>query len=371
MGVEVSRRGFLAGAAGFGLAMSAGRIARGAEPRPTLRFRPLDLKLAHRWTIARGSTDGKRNGLLSLEAEGTTGFGEAAPNVRYGQSFETAEAAFGRVVKATEGLSPWEHRAWLERAEQAAGPDSEVVAALDMALWDWKGKRVGKPVHALLGVPSDRMAVTTYSIGIDTLEVMKAKVKEAAAYPQLKVKLGTANDEDIVRGLRAITDKPIRVDANEGWKTADEAIRKIAFLESQHIEFVEQPLPAARNSEMRAVKAASHLPLVADESVLHPGDVAPLVGLFDGLNVKLAKCGGITRACELAAVGRALGFKLMLGCMVESSLGIAAAIAVAPLFDWLDIDGNLLLAADPFRGLAIREGRWRLPDAPGLGVVAV
>jgi len=135
------------------------------------------------------------------------------------------------------------------------------------------------------------------------------------------------------------------------------------------IEFVEQPLPASENARMKPVKAASPLPIVADESVLHPPDIPPLVGLFDGINVKLAKCGGITRAWEMAALGRALGFKLMLGCMIESSAGIAAGVAVAPLFDWLDLDGNLLISNDPFRGLSIVNGKWRLPSGPGLGVV--
>ncbi|MDD1633589.1 MAG: dipeptide epimerase, partial [Methylococcaceae bacterium] len=294
---------------------------------------------------------------------------EAAANVRYGQSWESGEAAFARVKKAVEGVSPWEHRAWLERAETEAGGDSQIVAALDMALWDWKGKKLGAPVHRLLGVPADRMAVTTFTIGLDTPEVMQKKVKEGEAYPSLKVKVGLPADEENVRAIRAVTDKPIRVDANEGWQTPEEAVSRIRWLAAMGIEFVEQPMPASKNAAMKAVKAASPLPLVADESVLHPADIPSLVGLFDGINVKLAKCGGITRACEMAAIGRALGFKLMLGCMIESSLGIAAGVAVAPLDDWLDLDGNLLISNDPFRGLAIENGRWKEPAGPGLGVV--
>jgi len=238
-----------------------------------------------------------------------------------------------------------------------------------MALWDWKGKKLGAPVHRLLGMPADRMAVTTYSIGIDAAAEMQKKVKEGEKYPFLKVKVGLENDEENVRAIRAVTTKPIRVDANEGWKSADEAIAKIQWLATMGIEFVEQPLPAAKNAEMKAVKAASPLPLVADESVLHAPDVAALVGLFDGINVKLAKCGGITRAYELAALGKALGFRLMLGCMIESSVGIAAGVAVAPLYEWLDLDGNLLISNDPWKGLMITGGKWKLPEGPGLGVV--
>ncbi len=351
-----------------GLAAAAPAKAAAAAGA-TLSLAPMLLKLRHTWTISRGSSDEKKNGLLTLASGGITGYGETAANKRYGQSWESGEAAFAKVKAACEGLSPWEHLAWLERAEEAAGGDSQVVAALDMALWDWKGKAVGQPVWKLLGVPTGRMAQTTFSIGIDTAEVMKEKVKEAAPYPLLKVKVGLPTDEENVTAIRSVTKKPIRVDANEGWATPEEALKKIAWLKTMGVDFVEQPLPAARNAEMKAVKGAAVLPLVADESVLHVKDVPSLVGLFDGVNAKLAKCGGITRAYELAALGRALGFKLMLGCMIESSLGIAAAVAVAPLYDWLDLDGNLLVANDPWKGLTLTDGRWELPAAPGLGVV--
>ena len=335
----------------------------------TLDLKPMLLKLRHTWTIARGSSDEKKNGLLTLTSAGITGYGETAANKRYGQSWESGEAAFAKVKEACAGLSPWEHLAWLEKAEAVAGGDSQVVAALDMALWDWKGKAVGQPVWKLLGVPTGRMAQTTFSIGIDTPEAMKEKVNEAAPYPLLKVKVGLPGDETNVTAIRSVTKKPIRVDANEGWATAEEAITKIAWLKTMGVEFVEQPLPVAKNAEMKAVRAGSALPLVADESVLHVADVPALVGLFDGVNAKLAKCGGITRAYELAALGRALGLRLMLGCMIESSLGIAAGIAVAPLYEWLDLDGNLLVANDPWKGLALKDGRWDLPSGPGLGVV--
>ncbi|HQR47407.1 MAG TPA: dipeptide epimerase [Thermoanaerobaculia bacterium] len=376
---DLSRRSLLSTSA----ALAAGaflpeavRTSQAAAAAPaaggaTLSLAPLELKLTHTWTISRSSSNEKKNGLLTLAAGGVTGYGEAAANVRYGQSWESGEAAFARVKKAVEGLSPWEHLVWLERAEKEAGGDSQIVAALDMALWDWKGKKLGAPVHRLLGMPEDRMAVTTFTIGIDTPEVMQKKVAEGEKYPSLKVKVGLPTDEQNVRAIRAVTAKPIRVDANEGWQTPEEAIARIGWLAGMGVEFVEQPMPASKNAAMKAVKAASPLPLVADESVLHPPDIPSLVGLFDGINVKLAKCGGITRACEMAAIGRALGFKLMLGCMIESSLGIAAGVAVAPLYDWLDLDGNLLISNDPFKGLTIVDGRWREPAGPGLGVVRV
>jgi L-alanine-DL-glutamate epimerase-like enolase superfamily enzyme len=377
MSASLSRRDLLAVSGSLAASALLPSIAAAATPKAaaatgvTLDLKPMLLKLRHTWTISRSSSDEKKNGLLTLASAGITGYGETAANKRYGQSWESGEAAFAKVKAACAGLSPWEHLAWLERAEAVAGGDSQVVAALDMALWDWKGKAVGQPVWKLLGVPTGRMAQTTFSIGIDTAEAMKEKVKEAGPYPLLKVKVGLANDEENVTAIRSVTQKPIRVDANEGWATPEEALAKIAWLKTMGIEFVEQPLPVAKNAEMKAVKAGSVLPLVADESVLHVKDVPSLVGLFDGVNAKLAKCGGITRAYELAALGRALGFKLMLGCMIESSLGIAAAVAVAPLYDWLDLDGNLLVANDPWKGLVLKDGRWDLPSGPGLGVVPV
>jgi L-alanine-DL-glutamate epimerase-like enolase superfamily enzyme len=378
MSASVTRRNLLHGtallASGAFLpraALASQAAATAAGGKASLDLKPLPLKLTHTWTISRNSSTEKKNGLLTLVADGVRGYGEAAANVRYGQSWESGEAAFARIRAAVEGLSPWEHLVWLERAEKEAGGDSQIVAALDMALWDWKGKKLGAPVHRLLGMPTSKMAVTTFTIGIDTAEVMQQKVREGAKYPSLKVKVGLPNDRENVEAIRAVTTKPIRVDANEGWVSAEEAVARIKWLASMGIEFVEQPLPASKNAEMRAVKAASPLPLVGDESVLHPRDIPSLVGLFDGINVKLAKCGGITRAYEMAAIGQALGFKLMLGCMIESSLGIAAGVAVAPLYDWLDLDGNLLISNDPFKGLTIVDGRWREPMGPGLGVVPV
>ena len=377
MSDDLSRRHLIAGSATLAATAlfpeaarsSQAAAAAAATGKPSLTLAPLELKLTHTWTISRNSSNAKKNGLVTLVADGVTGYGEAAANVRYGQSWESGEAAFARVKKAVEGLSPWEHLTWLERAEKEAGGDSQIVAALDTALWDWKGKKLGAPVHRLLGMPTDRMAVTTYSIGIDIAEAMQKKVKEGEKYPSLKVKVGLPNDEENVKAIRAVTKKPIRVDANEGWQTPEEAIGKIRWLATLGIEFVEQPLPSSKNALMKAVKAASPLPLVGDESVLHPSDLPPLVGLFDGINVKLAKCGGITRAYEMAAIGKALGFKLMLGCMIESSVGIAAGVAVAPLYDWLDLDGNLLISNDPFRGISIVDGKWQLPSGPGLGVI--
>jgi L-alanine-DL-glutamate epimerase-like enolase superfamily enzyme len=185
MADDLSRRSLFQGSAALAAGTFLPRTAfssqaaatAAAAGRPSLTLTPLELKLTHTWTISRNSSNAKKNGLVTLVADGVTGYGEAAANVRYGQSWESGEAAFARVKKAVEGLSPWEHLTWLERAEKEAGGDSQIVAALDTALWDWKGKKLGAPIHRLLGMPTDRMAVTTYSIGIDTAEAMQKKVR--------------------------------------------------------------------------------------------------------------------------------------------------------------------------------------------------
>jgi L-alanine-DL-glutamate epimerase-like enolase superfamily enzyme len=376
---SISRRGLILSSAAAGaaaalpealFAQSPSRPSPGPAP-VSLSYRPLVLKLAHTWTIARGSSDEKKNGLLTVTAEGVTGYGEAAANKRWNQSFETSEAAFAKVEKAVAGLSPWDHLTWLEKAEGAAGGDHEVVAALDIALWDWKGKRLGRPVHQLLGVPAHGMPVTTFSIGIDTAEVMKQKTKEAAAYPKLKVKIGLANDEENIAAIRSVSSQALTVDANEGWASVEEARKKILWLNGVKPLYLEQPMPAALDAEMAKLKGLATYPVLADEGVLTAADVAKKAGLFDGVVVKLAKAGGITRSWEQVVVARAVGLKTMCGCMIESSVGIAAGLALGPLFDWLDLDGNLLLAKDPFTGLRIANGVWTMPEGPGLGVTPV
>lgn len=335
---------------------------------PRLDFLPLELPLARAWTIARGTSTAKRNGLLVLEAEGVTGRGEAAPNARYQQSFDTAAEAFERLRGAVAGLSPWEHRRWLEAAEAAAPEEPELVCALDAALWDWKGRRLGRPVWQLLGTPSDRMPVTSFSIGLDEPAALAEKAREAAGFPILKVKMGLGDDEAVLRAIRDATDRTLRVDANEGWRDPNEAARKVAWLAAEGVELVEQPLPADDAEGARVLFANAKIPIVADESAMGAAAVPALAGRFHGVNVKLAKCGGLTRGLEALAVARALGLRVMLGCMIESSLGIAAALPLAPLCDWVDLDGNLLLARDPYVGLRVEGGRWRLPEGPGLGV---
>jgi L-alanine-DL-glutamate epimerase-like enolase superfamily enzyme len=340
----------------------------GASPL-RLTLRPLELALARPWTIARGTSSSKTNALLELEAEGIVGLGEAAPNARYQQSYATVSAAFERIAAALEGRSPNDAAGCLEAAERATG-DRAALAALDMALWDWRGRKLGKPAWDLLGIARAPIAPTSFSIGIDSPDVLREKVRDAGDIPILKIKLGAPEDEANFRAVRAATSKRIRVDANEGWRDRELAASRIEWLASEGVELIEQPLPAADLDGARWLAARSPVPLVADESAPTAREIEAIAGAFHGVNVKLAKCGGLTRAREAIAAARARGLRVMLGCMIESSLGIAAALQLAPLVDWIDLDGNLLLANDPFEGLAHNAGMWRLPTEPGLGVRA-
>jgi L-alanine-DL-glutamate epimerase-like enolase superfamily enzyme len=232
---------------------------------------------------------------------------------------------------------------------------------------DLIGKKLGVPLHAFFGLSTARAPRTSFTIGIDDVRVMMQKVGEAAEYPVLKVKVGTDKDEQVMDAIRSVTEKTLRVDANCAWSPR-EAVRKIATLEKFNIEFVEQPIPPGDVAGMRFVRENVSLPIIADESVKTSVDVEPLAGAVDGINIKLMKCGGLREALKMVHVARSLGMKVMLGCMVESSVGITAAAHVSPAVDYADLDGNLLLAEDPFEGVLVKEGRIVLPDGPGLGV---
>jgi L-alanine-DL-glutamate epimerase-like enolase superfamily enzyme len=252
------------------------------------------------------------------------------------------------------------------RAAAVAGQRS-AEAAVDMALHDLAGHRLGVPLYELFGLDRSQAPQTSFTIGMDAPDVVARKVREAAAYPILKVKMGSADDREVLTAVRDTTDRPVRVDANEGWTPA-EAVERLRWLARMGVEFVEQPLPADQIDQTRALRRQSPLPFYADESVHRAEDIPRLAGAFDGINIKLMKCGGLAEARRMIAVARAHGLKVMLGCMIESSVAITAAAHISPLVDTADLDGNLLLDHDPFSGATVADGRIVLPDLPGLGV---
>jgi L-alanine-DL-glutamate epimerase-like enolase superfamily enzyme len=323
----------------------------------------MELRLRTPFRLSRGTSATRDNVVFEIEAEGSVGRGEAAPIPRYGESADSAAAALEAMAA---GLA--DPRAFADEGPRLAVPGQRAAqAAFDAALHDLAGRRLGIPVRELLGLARRPLPPTSWTIGVDPIPEALEKVASAGAFEVLKLKMGVDGDLELLRAVREATRQTVRVDANEGW-TLDGARERLPELARLGVEFVEQPLPESRIEETRELRRSSPLPLIADESVHDAADVPRLAGAFDGVNVKLAKCGGIAPALRLIAAARAHGMKVLLGCMIESSLGIAAALAVAPLADWIDLDGHLLLAADPFEGLGFAGGRVIPSHRPGLGV---
>jgi L-alanine-DL-glutamate epimerase-like enolase superfamily enzyme len=328
-----------------------------------LRSRRYDLHLRHTFRLARGASNERKNLLLELEHEGLVGLGEAAPIERYGQDWHSAAAAAVTIVDRLEDPAHFFDAA--NRLAPAGQPAAE--AAIDMALRDLVGKRLQAPLYELLGVDPSATPPTSFTIGMDTPEAIVAKVEEAGDYEILKVKMGSDDDRRILEAVRGVTDRPLRVDANEGW-TLEGAVERLEWLQTMGVELVEQPLPEGELESMIELRRLSPLPLIADESVHRASDIPRLAEAFDGINIKLMKCGGLGEALRMIATARSHGMQIMLGCMVESSLAITAAAHLSPLVDYADLDGNLLVTNDPFIGAMVVDGRLVLPEGPGLGV---
>jgi len=300
---------------------------------------------------------------------GLAGLGEGFPDAYYGETPATMAAVFPLLLEAV-GRPDWTAEGLAaagERMDAALGNNGAAKCALDIALHDLAATRAGRPLHAFLGLPAD-IPPTDFTLGIDAPDVVAERARRAARFPALKVKLGGSADLATLEAVRAVYAGAIRVDANTAW-TLEEALAILPELERLGVELVEQPFPARRHDLLRALQARSPLPIVADESAVAIGDLDPLIGVVAGINVKLAKCGGVGPAKRMLERARALGFRTFLGCMEETSVGIAASAAVASLAEWVDLDGCLLLGEDPFEGLELGDDcRWRLGPAPGLGL---
>ncbi|HEV2396505.1 MAG TPA: dipeptide epimerase [Candidatus Sulfotelmatobacter sp.] len=328
------------------------------------------LNLRHTWTTTMSSSQYRDTIHVRLTSDGVTGVGEGAPIVRYHENAEDGAKAIASITAALEAANLWQYEKLMEQISQEMSGQFAAKAALDVALMDWIGQKMNVPLYRLFGLDAADTPVTTFSIGIDTPEITKQKVREAEAFPVLKIKVGLATDEPTIEAVRSVTKKPLRVDANEGWKDKEEAVRKINWLETQGVEFVEQPMPAEMIEETRWVRKRVHLPLIADEAAVSARAIPGLIDAYDGVNVKLDKCGGIQQSLRMIYVAKSLGMKTMLGCMVSSSVSVTAAAHLSPLVDYADLDGNLLIANDPYSGVKVEKGKLILPDGPGLGVKA-
>jgi L-alanine-DL-glutamate epimerase-like enolase superfamily enzyme len=329
----------------------------------------LELRTKHPFIIARGGQSDYRTIWVRLrDADGHEGWGEAAPSRFYGETAETVLSALN-VYVAGMPSDPFDLEETERRWESLLRLNASARAALSAALHDLVGKRLGLPVYRLWGLDPTKAPKSTFTIGLDTPERIRLKIAEAHEYPILKVKLGTDRDLEILRTIRSATTKEIRVDANCGW-TVKQAIGMLPVLEEFGVTVLEQPLPPHEIGGLAEITRRATIPVIADESCRTVEDIPPLVGAVDGINIKLAKCGGLREALRMIAVARAHGMLVMVGCMIESSLGITAAAHFTPLVDIVDLDGAALLAADPFVGARIDGGQVTLPDGPGLGVRA-
>ena len=374
-----NRRDFLKtsalAAAGVALAGCTGgpqrfNIVKG-DGRMHLKFFPYELELTHTFTVASYSRKTTPNVQVEIEYEGITGYGEASMPPYLGQSTASV-TAFLEKVDLSQFTDPFRLEDILTYVDSLSEGDSAAKAAVDIALHDLVGKLMGQPWYRIWGLDAAKAPSTTYTIGIDTADVVREKTLEAAGrFNILKVKVGLDSDEEMIRTIRSVTDVPLAVDANQGWKDRSKALDEIYWLASQGVVMVEQPLPIAQLDDTAWLTERSPLPIFADESIQRLKDIASLAGAFSGINIKLMKCTGMREAWKMVSTARALGMKVMVGCMTETSCAVSAAAQLSPAVDFADLDGNLLISNDRFRGVQVVSGKLVLPDAPGIGVTLV
>jgi len=367
----MKRRELIGRAAGvLGAAAALRRAEALADPAADgLEVDVVRLHLKHTWTTTMSSSEYRDTIELRFTREGATGVGAGAPIVRYQENAADGKRALDGAAPLVRAADPWWLEGLLGDAFRKLEGQYAARAALDIALHDWTGKRLGIPVYRLLGLDPAEAPLTTFSIGIDTPEVTRQKVREAAEFPVLKIKVGLDSDEATIDAVRSVTGKPLRVDANEGWNDKETAIRRLEWLAGKGVELVEQPMPAALVEEQAWLKARSPLPLFADESCLRATDIPKIAAAYHGVNVKVDKAGGLREALRMIHVARACGLQVLLGCMVSSSVSTTAAAQLSPLVDFADLDGHLLVSDDPWEGVRVQNGRLVLPDRPGLGLV--
>jgi L-Ala-D/L-Glu epimerase / N-acetyl-D-glutamate racemase len=323
-----------------------------------LAVEPLDLPLKHTFTIARSSESVAKTAIVRLRWNGIEGLGESAPSERYAENVASVRAGLEQLHLGDDPYA-------LERLLDGLPPAQK--CGLDIALHDLIGKDLDRPLWQLLGLDPARTPRTSFTIGIAPLAETLAKVREVGAHPVIKVKLGSGAEIETVEAIRSVYTGAIRVDANEGW-TPEQAVALLAELARFEIEFCEQPIPAGSPAKLRWIRDRSPIPIVTDEDSKDAHDLPALLGCVDGINVKLVKCGGIRGALAMIHTARAMGLKIMLGCMIESQILTTAAAHLSPLVDWADLDGPFLTSRDPFTGITYADGKIVLPDGPGLGV---
>ena len=333
-----------------------------------LRFKPFELQLKHTFTLATSSRTTTPVMLVELEHDGLIGYGEASMPPYLGESHETV-TRFLKKVDLSVFNDPFRMDEILEYVDQLEPGNRAAKACIDIALHDLVGKILGQPWYKIWGLKPENTPYTTYTIGIDTREVVIEKTKEAAEFKMLKVKMGRDNDKELIETIRSVTDVPLCVDVNQGWKNKHEALDMIHWMDEKGIVFVEQPMPKEQLDDMAWLTAHSPLPTIADEAFQRIHDIPKFKDVYSGINIKLMKSTGMREAKKMIDVARALDMKVMIGCMTETSCAISAASQLSPLCDWADLDGALLITNDVFEGMKVIDGKVTLFDLPGIGVV--
>jgi len=334
----------------------------------TLRYRPYTLELRHVFTVASFSRSTTPVVLTELEYDGIIGYGEASMPPYLGESQESV-INFLSKLDLSAFSSPFETAEILSYVDQVHNKNTAAKAALDIALHDLLGKIMQQPFYKIWGLNPDLIPATSYTIGIDTEDMIRKKVEEAQQFKILKVKLGLDTDKMIIDTIRSVTDVPLCADVNQGWKNKEEALEMANWLHERNVVFLEQPMPKEMIDENAWLTEHSPIPTIADEGCQRLADVTALQGVYTGINIKLMKCTGMREAKQMAELARALDMKVMLGCMTETSCAISAAAQLAPLVDWADLDGALLIGNDIYEGMYVENGLCRLPDRPGIGII--
>jgi len=333
-----------------------------------LTYRPYDLQLRHVFTIANSSRTTTPVVLTEIEYDGITGYGEASLPPYLGET-QASVQDFLKKIDLEQFASPFELEDILGYIDKIAENNTAAKASVDIALHDLVGKIMGQPWHKIWGLDKSKAPSTTFTIGIDTPEIVRQKTKEAASlYNILKVKLGREGDKEMVEAIRSVTDKPIAVDANQGWTDRHYALDMIHWLKEKGIVMIEQPSPKHRLDDMAWITERSPLPVFADESFQRLTDLLRLKGACSGINIKLMKCTGMREAWKILNVARAANMQVMIGCMTETSCAVSAASQLSPAVDWADLDGNLLISNDIFTGTTVVDGKLTLSDLPGVGI---
>lgn len=334
-----------------------------------MKFFPYELKLKHVFTVASFSRTTTPDVQVEIEYEGVVGYGEASMPPYLGQTVDTV-IAFLQKVNLEQFNDPFELEDILAYVDGLSPGDTAAKAAIDIALHDLVGKLLGVPWYKIWGLNKDKTPSTTFTIGIDTPDMVREKTQEVAGrFNILKVKLGRDNDKEMIRTIRSVSTLPIAVDANQGWTDRQYALDMIHWLKEQGIVMIEQPMPKVQLDDIAWITQQSPLPVFADESLQRLSDVAALKGVFTGINIKLMKCTGMREAWKMVTLARALDMKVMVGCMTETSCAVSAAAQFSPAVDFADLDGNLLIFNDRFRGMEVVNGKITLNDLPGIGVM--